>query len=484
MEERTMPRYPAGKRELIFGLAVLIFGTFTWNCILYGGFCLGFALGAAALLGCSLWYLLSCGFRPTGYDIALLSLAALIFAGFARSSDDGIKPGMLLMALFAVNLGFCHMAGQNHREPGGIASALDAPRALFTLGVGSMSAAARGLSDARKNAGTAGKRGGAAILGVIIALPVAAVLIVLLMQADAAFEGLMGLLPQTDWSEPLISLFFGCFAGWILYSRSVGLRYAEKTGKESKPFRGFSAITVNILLGTVCLIYVAYLLSQLAYLGGGFAGILPGGYTLAEYARRGFFEMAWLSLINLGLMCLAMGLVEKKSGVPALTRGLCLFLGLAVLFLIAAASAKMLLYIDGYGLTRKRVLTEVFMLWLGVTTILVSVWLFKPRFPYMKGAVICALLLGCVIFWADVDTQIARYNVRAFQSGRLETIDMEHMACLGDGALPYLKELTRDDDPEIAAMAQDILNSSDCGISDFRDWTYAEAAAQKALQSN
>ena len=49
MEERTLPRYPAGKRELIFGLLVLLFGTFTWNSILYGGFCLGFAHPAVSL---------------------------------------------------------------------------------------------------------------------------------------------------------------------------------------------------------------------------------------------------------------------------------------------------------------------------------------------------------------------------------------------------------------------------------------------------
>ena len=111
MEERTLPRYPAGKRELIFGLLVLLFGTFTWNSILYGGFCLGFALGAVALTGCSLWYLLRCGFRPGKYEAALLILAAAIFAGFARSSDSDVKAGMLLMALFAVNLSFCRMAG-------------------------------------------------------------------------------------------------------------------------------------------------------------------------------------------------------------------------------------------------------------------------------------------------------------------------------------------------------------------------------------
>ena len=115
MEERTLPRYPAGKRELIFGLLVLLFGTFTWNSILYGGFCLGFALGAVALTGCSFWYLLRCGFRPGKYEAALLILAAVIFAGFARSSDSDVKAGMLLMALFAVNLSFCRMAGQSRR---------------------------------------------------------------------------------------------------------------------------------------------------------------------------------------------------------------------------------------------------------------------------------------------------------------------------------------------------------------------------------
>ena len=156
-----------------------------------------------------------------------------------------------------------------------------------------------------------------------------------------------------------------------------------------------------------------------------------------------------LAFIAFFVACTALARAKPKAPAALLV--------LAALFLIAAASAKMLLYISGYGLTRKRVLTEVFMLWLGVTTILVSVWLFKPRFPYMKGAVICALILGCVTFWADVDTQVARYNVRAYQSGQLETIDMGHMSSLGDGALTYIKGLTHDRDPEIASKSMDII---------------------------
>ena len=476
------PRYPAGKRELRFGLAILLFSVFLWNSILYAGFSLGFSLGILAVMGCSVWYLISSGCRFDRYSGALLVLAGLIAAGFARSSDGFVKFVMVLFLVFAGNLSFCLAAGQNRRDPKRLGSLLDAPRAFFTLGTGSMRASARGLNDARKNAEAAGKKGGAAVLGLVIALPVAAVLIFLLMRADAAFQGLMDLLPDMDWSEPVWSLLLGAFAAWVLYSRGLGLRMAEKTQAIERKFRGISAVTVNTLLGAVSLVYCVYLLSQLAYLGGGFSGILPEEYTLAQYARRGFFEMAWLSAINLGLMCLAMGLVEQTEKAPGLTKGFCLFLGVVTLFLIAAASAKMLLYIGSFGLTRLRVLTEVIMVWLGITTVLASVWLLRPGFPYMKAVVITALALGTLVFWADVDTQVARYNVRSYQEGRLETVDLDHLGSLGYGAVPYLEELANDADPETAQAAKDILTRQRCRTEDFRDWNYSKAAAEKILE--
>ena len=48
-------------------------------------------------------------------------------------------------------------------------------------------------------------------------------------------------------------------------------------------------------------------------------------------------------------------------------------------------------------------------------------------------------------------------------------------------ALPYIKKLTRDGDPEIASTAEDILENSYCSISDFRSWTYTESAARRAV---
>ena len=108
----------------------------------------------------------------------------------------------------------------------------------------------------------------------------------------------MDMLPDTDWSEPVISLFFGVFAGWILYSRGVGLKYAEKNGKEAKSFHGFSAITVNILLGAVCLIYAVYLLSglHLAVAGDGDGQRVPGRVFLHQGAKVGL--LGHLSVVD------------------------------------------------------------------------------------------------------------------------------------------------------------------------------------------
>jgi hypothetical protein len=141
------------------------------------------------------------------------------------------------------------------------------------------------------------------------------------------------------------------------------------------------------------------------------------------------------------------------------------------------------MYIEGYGLTRLRVLTEVIMIYLGLVTALVCVWLFAPKLPYMKIAMILALVIGTVVLWVDVDTLVASYNVSAYQSGALDTVDVYYLSSLSDGAIPYLHQLTYDADPEIAGPAKEMLST---GYSprelDFRSWNRSAAEGWKILQ--
>lgn len=475
--------FPTGKGELLFGVWTLIFSIAVCNGLFFAGGNLLFGGAVVGLLFGTAFYLHRRGHRLGWYETALLALCAVIAAGFIKSDDAGMKLLMILLLMAVPGLGFCIAAGQNRWSASGVLSLLDSPRATFGLGVGCMGEMGRGLREAFRSSGTGGKKTGAVGLGLLVAVPVVAVMIPLLMSADAAFEGLLDLLPELDVEEAMMSVVLGGFLGVVLYTRGAALHHNPKAETQPKPIKGIHPLTVNTILLAVAAVYLAYLVSQLAYFVGGFAGILPENYTMAEYARRGFFEMGQLAAINLALIALAVGLVQKDAGTPLLTRILCLFVGLITVFLVCTASAKMFMYIGSYGLTRARVMTEVFMVWLVVTTVLVCVWLFREKLPYMKVSMLLGLALCAVLFWADVDARIAQYNVHAYQSGRLETVDMRHLRSLSSGAVPYIEELTADSDPEIAEQAADILENYVLYPSDdLRSWNYTEQRAEAILK--
>ncbi|MBQ7801760.1 MAG: DUF4173 domain-containing protein [Oscillospiraceae bacterium] len=476
------PAFPTGKGELIFGVLTLAFSLLLCNSLLFAGADLGFGVGLIGTMLCACGYLRGRGYRPDRYAGALLGLCLVIAGSFVRSSDGGLKFWMVCVLLAVPSLALCLTAGKNRRCPDGFLSLLDSPRTLFGLGFGRLGQSARGIREAFGAAGALGKKGGAVVLGLLIAVPLLAVMIPLLMFADAAFEGLVELLPDFQGDEILTTALLGIPLGWVLYTRTTALHHVPREEKAPKARKGLNHLTVNTVLTAVALLYVVYLISQLAYFLGGFSGILPEGYTRAQYARRGFFEMAWLCAINLSVIALSVGLVSARGRAPRSTRIICLFLGLVTLFLVAAASAKMFLYIGANGLTRLRVLTEVFMLWLALTTVFVCVWLFRPKLPYMKPVLLTGLALCAGLMWADVDTQVARYNVRAYQEGRLETVDLRHLAGLNAGAVPYIEELTRDSDPEIAQTARDILENYDLPDRDLRGWNYTWARARDILE--
>lgn len=475
------PGFPTGKREGIFGILILLFSLALCNCVLYGGFSLGFSLSAVACLICSYVYLVCAGCRPDGYGTTLVVLCTVMAAGFARSDDSFVKFVLVCFLLVSGNLGLCLTAGQNRRPAGSVRSLWDAPRTLFVIGAGGTVGALRGLREWNAKSGDKGKKGGAFLLGLLLCVPILVVMISLLTSADAAFDGLVKLLPELDLEQVLTTAITGSLTAILFYSRGTALRHSEKQPPAQPQGKGLPVITVVTVLGAVCVVYLTYLFSQLAYLSGGFAGILPEGYTMAEYARRGFFEMALLCAINLTVMVLSLGLVRKEDAAPLAVKLLCLFIGIVTLFLVTTASAKMFMYIGAYGLTRLRVLTQIIMLFMALTTVVVCIWLFVPKMPYMKLVLLSAMVIGAATVWLDVNTQVARYNVDAYLTGKLETVDVYHLQSLGDGAVPQLVRLVEEaPDKDIRKEATDWLERRHWRkAEDLRGWNYVNHVASQ-----
>lgn len=476
--------FPTGKGELLFALGCLVSSLMLINSVYVGGFQLGFAVAAILSIGFGAGYLLSQGCKANVYGLTVLGLCAVIAGSFARADDGFVKFVMVCFLLLGTNLGFCLLVGKNRRAPGGLGSLNDAGYTCFRLGFGQMGTSAASLMDGLRNGGSVGRKSGAVLLGLCLCIPVLAVMIPLLMRADAAFEALLDRAPSVSFGEIFATVLFGSILALFQFSRGTALKHHTHMPLTAKAKAGLSPLTVNTVLCAVCLLYWVYLLSQLSYFIGGFAGLLPQEYTLAEYARRGFFEMALLCAINLGLIILALSLSAPNGRAPLSTRLLCLFVGLATLFFVAAASAKMFLYIDSFGLTRLRVLTQVIMCFLGLVTVFVCIWLFVPKLPYMKAVVLTALIIGALVSWTDVDTQVAKYNVDAYLSGQLETVDMPHLSSLGKGAIPHILRLAQEtEDATLAQTARNILNRYKSDDTDLRGWNYVNQKAEEILES-
>jgi hypothetical protein len=177
------------------------------------------------------------------------------------------------------------------------------------------------------------------------------------------------------------------------------------------------------------------------------------------------------------------GKVRHTGRTPGTTRMLCLFIGLVTEFLAFSSAAKMVMYIGTYGLTRLRVLTMVIMVFLGITTAIVCVWLYVPKLQYMKAVMILALAMGAAVLWADVDTQVAKYNVDHYLSGDLATVDMEHLISLGPGAVPYLEKLANSDKALVRSVARANLRMWYLSeADDFRGMSYMEQRALEILE--
>lgn len=475
--------FSSGSKELILAVLVVIASLLAVNFTLYGGFNLGFAAAALiSMLICTVYLLLS-GCKPTPYSLSILVLCAIIAAGFGRSDDGFVKMVLLIFLFLGINLGFGLLSGKNRFSPDHFLTLGDSFSVCFGLGFGQLEPALSGLVKAIRSGGKLGRGLGSVALGLCIVFPILLAVIPLLISADAAFDGLVSLLPQFQFRQTLVTLVGGAMLFCLLYTRTAALVHSSKPETSVIKAAGkLSPITVNTVMGAVCIVYLLYLVSQLAYVSGGFSGLLPPQFTLAEYARRGFFEMAALCAINLAVISLCLGIVKKEGSAPLSLRLMCLFLGLMTLFLVASASAKMFLYIESYGLTRLRLLTQIIMLFLAISTVTVMVWLFLPKIPCMKVIVLAALIIGAAVIWLDVDSMVAGFNVDAYLSGRLAHIDMDHLTSLGSGAAPHINRLAKVTcDPEIFQIAYEYLSRFTSQSTDLRSWNWSAAIAQQIL---
>ena len=480
------PRYFAQRRDLMFAAAYLLLAVLMANCVLWYGVNLGTGISVGALTLLTAAYLWPTRRRIGCYGVFCLVGALACAVSFAWSGDSAVKTLTLLLAAVLSTCAVVDMQGLWLRGKDSFRFVGDLCKWSIGYPLGHCGAALWALFHRQNPDGSAaGRRTGSVILGLVCALPVLVVLVPLLMSSDAAFEGLLNRVNFDTLIELIVSVILGAGLFLLLFSQGFLLpRYEGPMVKTRQPGRGVGQVGLGAFLAVICALYVLYLASQLAYFFSGFAGILPEGYTAAEYARRGFFEMTAVCAINLALLFVCLLIVRKPEGrAPLSIRLMGLFICLFSLVLITTALSKMGLYINRYGMTRLRVLTSVFMVFLAVCFVCVSLRLLLRRFGYMQPVLAAGVVLLIALSFEDCDRFMARYNYAHWQSGQLEELDVDHLGRLGHGAVPILWEVAQGEDADMANKARAYLTMQGeelLQLTWYDDQTQAELSVPRA----
>lgn len=335
------------------------------------------------------------------------------------------------------------------------------------------------------------------LAGAAVSIPVLAIILPCLISADGTFEQMARDLSQNLWRYVgelfwylPVSVLVGCWLFGLVYGcvqkRKTGDLTEEILRKRGEQRHFLPVSVTGTMFIIVILVYVVFFFAQFQSLMVAVVNSAPEGTSFAEYARRGFFELCFVSAFNLFLLLFSRGFSRytdgKENPFLKVLHGL---LCVETLILIASALTKMGMYISRYGLTQLRFYTSWFMVTLIVVFVVLILSGFRPlqTAKILSITVIVSFLLLC---WCNSDALIVRYNIGRWESGTLETLDLEDMQSnMPTAAVPQLIALwERTSDPQMKEEIETILLNSEWRSvgSNFIDNSIQSLISQKRLE--
>lgn len=198
------------------------------------------------------------------------------------------------------------------------------------------------------------------IFGTIIGVFISGLILALLTSADDYFDKFLSSIAiNINVNFNLWYVIKGIIYFVILFVIGINLfKNKEITLKESKMSRANKTV-VTTMLFIVNFVFVLFLISEISKLCGNFLKV-PKGYIYSSYAREGFFQLLFVTLINFGII---LYLIYKTNLVKEDKKVKCLVLSLIAfsIFLIFNSYYRMFLYIGKFGFTNLRLQVILFL---------------------------------------------------------------------------------------------------------------------------
>jgi hypothetical protein len=319
-------------------------------------------------------------------------------------------------------------------------------------------------------------------IGILISVPVLFVVLQLLMSADSQFERMLGGIPQ--WFQLLngetifriIAVLFCTLTFFALMQTLMKKQInAMVQSGDKQTFKIDAIITITVLV-LINAVYVLFTIVQFKYF---FSGTLQADLTYAEYARKGFFELLFVTLINLTITNLVLTFVDKTIGI--IKRFMQLLLTTLVLtsaVLLSSAFLRLSMYEAAYGFSFIRVMAHSFMIFLVVIFMytLIKIWIEKLslfHFYFISG-----LLYYTVMNVIDVEQMVVTENIERYeQTGKIDIHYLNSLSYTGVLGLIDLYE----ENSQFAGLKNILLERKNAANFDEIPW---QSYNLKRVQAN
>ena len=440
--DRPARAYTVSEKVCAWGMIVLGYGFF--RAFPVYKYPLGGLLLLAALFGVTLVTLTKNGHPVKGMALAVCLSALPVSLSLFFADNSMIHTAAFFYALTAYAYTVYAACGNTLEEGLSDLLPMDLLRAVFVLPFTSLSA----LLSAIGGGSGFWKKSGMTLLRILFGLSFAiipAMIAVSLLSYDSHFRSRMDdlfSLRLGDVFGHLTDLVLGVFLAMLFFGLYVSAdehrcgRLTPAVCRESADrMHSFSPVTACSAVCPILFIYGVFFFSQWENYVSAFHGTLPENILYSEYAREGFFELCAVSFLNL-LLLTATGMFTRRTETRRAHLSVRILHGVlsgCTLVLIATAVSKMMLYIEAYGLTPKRVYATWFMAVLTLVFLLVIVKQFVPGLKLIALSMAVCVAMFALLGLANVEGQIAAYNADRYLAGTLEDPALEG---LGAASIP------------------------------------------------
>ncbi|MBR3145680.1 MAG: DUF4173 domain-containing protein [Bacilli bacterium] len=311
----------------------------------------------------------------------------------------------------------------------------------------------------------------------LIVVPITILVLWLLTSADMVFGNyfsnifkVFDYIPNNNIIQRTIVVFllFTYIGSTLIYSINP-----ETTETKRK---NLDYVTIRLLLTVLNIIYVVFDIIQIRSL---LLHQVGNTITYAEYARQGFFQLMFISVINLIIILLSKSTKETKYN-----KTMSITMIFLTLIIIASSFIRMYLYETTYGYTILRLGVYIILITEVLLLIPTLIYIFNPKFKILRSYLYITIFVYTFINLFSIEKIITENNIKRYYIK--DDIDIEYLENYNYDNIPELYKLFKKTDDEelkkeIVFYFYNMKNNMKFENDSIFEYSYSKDQAKKIL---